>query len=283
MEYTIHDLQTYEEMLAIHQLQQEIWGLEDPMMGLYPPLISTVAKNGGVVLGAFDNKTGKMVAFLFGFLGREPGGPLKLCSQNMGVLKEWRRYGIAEALKRAQRERVLAQELSLITWTYDPLEGPNAHLNLHKLRAISRRYIQNLYGTNFGALNAGLPSDRLLVEWWIRGTHLEQDGEMEWETAPTIFQIEGEGVRRQIVHADLSLQQETILLETPADIHPLKAADMALAMEWRLKVREAFETYFKKGYLATDFISTVEGNERRNRYLLQKQTPALLAEIGIEP
>ena len=47
MEYTIRDLQTYEEMLAIHKLQQEIWGLEDPMMGLYPPLISTVAKNGG--------------------------------------------------------------------------------------------------------------------------------------------------------------------------------------------------------------------------------------------
>lgn len=282
MNYIIRDLQSYEEMLAIHKLQQEIWGLEELMMGLYPPLISTVAKNGGVVLGAFDNKTGKMVAFLFGFLGREPGGPLKLCSQNMGVLEEWRRYGIAEALKRAQRERVLAQELSLITWTYDPLEGPNAYLNLHKLRAISRRYIQNLYGTNFGALNAGLPSDRLLVEWWVRGARLEQKNETGWETAPPVFQIEGEGVQRQIVHSDLDLQQEMILLETPADIHPLKAADMALAMDWRLKVREAFETYFEKGYIAIDFISTIEGNERRNRYLLQKQTPALLAGIGIE-
>lgn len=282
MNYTIRDLQTYEEMLGIHQLQQEIWGLEDPSMGLYPPLISTVAKNGGVVLGAFDNKTGKMVAFLFGFLGREPGGPLKLCSQNMGVLGEWRRYGIAEALKRAQRERVLAQELALITWTYDPLEGPNAHLNLHKLRAISRRYIQNLYGTNFGALNAGLPSDRLLVEWWLRGTHLETAPELAWETAPQIFQIEGEGVRRQIVHSDLGLQQEKILLETPADIHPLKAADMALALDWRLKVREAFETYFGKGYIATDFISNLSGGERRNRYLLQRSTPELLREIGIE-
>ena len=237
---------------------------------------------GGVVLGAFDNKTGKMVAFLFGFLGREPGGPLKLCSQNMGVLKEWRRSGIAEALKRAQRERVLAQGLSLITWTYDPLEGPNAHLNLHKLRGISRRYIQNLYGTNFGALNAGLPSDRLLVEWWLRGTHLETTTELAGETAPQIFQIEGEGVRRQIAHSDLGLQQELILLETPADIHPLKAADMALALDWRLKVREAFETYFGKGYIATDFISTVEGNERRNRYLLQRSTPDLLREIGAE-
>ena len=282
MDYTIRDLQTYEEMLAIHNLQQEIWGLEDPRMGLYPPLISTVAKNGGVVLGAFDDKTGKIVAFLFGFLGREPGGPLKLCSQNMGVLSEWRRYGIAEALKRAQRERVLAQELSLITWTYDPLEGPNAHLNLHKLRAISRRYIQNLYGTNFGALNAGLPSDRLLVEWWIRGTHLEPAATLAWETAPPIFQIEGEGVRRQIVQSDLGLQQELILLEIPADIHPLKAADMALALDWRLKVREAFESYFEKGYIATDFISNLEGDERCNRYLLQKSTPELLREIGLE-
>jgi predicted GNAT superfamily acetyltransferase len=252
------------------------------MMGLYPPLISTVAKNGGVVLGAFDDKTGQMVAFLFGFLGREPGGPLKLCSQNMGVRPEWRRQGVAEALKQAQRERVLAQGLPLITWTYDPLEGPNAHLNLHKLRAISRRYIQNLYGMNFGALNAGLPSDRLLVEWWVRGPRLERPAKPAGEGAASIFQIEGEGVRRQVVGSDLALEGDVILLETPADLHALKAADMALATDWRLKVREAFETYFEKGYIAIDFVSTFKDGERCNRYVLQKSTPELLREIGIE-
>ena len=58
---------------------------------------------------------------------------------------------------------------------------------------------------------------------------------------------------------------------------------MELAFDWRMKVRKAFETYFGKGYLAVDFISTIERGQRRNRYVLQKQTPELLAKIGIEP
>ncbi len=285
MTFTIRDIQTYDELMAIYHLQQEIWGLGDPNLGLYPPILNTMAKNGGVVLGAFDDETGRMVAFLVGFLGREPGGPLKLCSQTMGVLKEWRRYGIAEALKRVQRERIIAEGLSLMTWTYDPLEGPNAHLNLHKLRAISRTYLCDIYGSNFGALNAGLPTDRLQVEWWVNGTRLENEPDDEYEAeiwdSPPVFETKGEGTTRRIIRADLSLDANTLLLETPGDIHPIKAADMELALDWRLKVRNAFEKYFAKGYIAVDFISAIERGERRNRYVLQRSTPELLAEIGI--
>lgn len=286
MTYTIRDLQSYDEMEQVRQLQHKIWGFDDPTIGLYPPVLLTAAKNGGVVLGAFDDETGQMIAFSFGFLGREAGGPLKLCSQNMGVLAEWRRFGIAEALKQTQRRRVLEQGLSLITWTYDPLEGPNAHLNLHKLRAISRRYQRDIYGANFGALNAGLPTDRLLVEWWVNGPRLDRQTSEEFEEAiwdsPSIFEIQGDGPTRRIAKANLGLGAGIILLETLADIHPVKEANLELAFDWRLKVRKAFETYFAKGYIAVDFISTIERGERRNRYVLQKSTPELLAEIGIE-
>jgi len=226
-----------------------------------------------------------MIAFLFSFLGREPGGPLKLCSQNMGVKKEWRRYGVAEALKQAQRERTIAQDLSLITWTYDPLEGPNASLNLRKLRAISRRYWRDIYGSNFGALNVGLPTDRLLVEWWVKGARLDNEPDDDYEElvwdSPSIFEIQGKGAGRWIVKADFTIDTEIVLLETPADIHPVKKDNMELALDWRLKVRKAFEKYFDKGYIAVDFISTMEQGKRRNRYVLQKGTPELLSEIGI--
>ena len=286
MPFTIRDLKNYDEMVAVRHLQQEVWGFDDPNIGLYPPLLNTAAKNGGVVLGAFDNETGQMVAFLFGFLGREPGGPFKLCSQNMGVLKKWRRHGIAEALKQAQRERVIAQNLPLITWTYAPLEGPNANLNLHKLRAVSRTYWRDVYGSNFGALNVGLPTDRLLVEWWVNGPRLDSEPDEEYEEmiwgSPFIFDVQGEGAARWIIKADLSLNSPMVLLETPADIHPVKEANMELALDWRMKVRKAFVSYFAKGYLAVDFVSTVERGQRRNRYVLQKGSPELLAAIGIE-
>jgi len=285
MSYTIRDLKTYQEMVAVHRLQQEIWGLNDPTMGLHPPVLNTAAKNGGVVLGAFDDETGQMVGFLFSFLGREPGGPFKLCSQAMGLLPAWRGRGLGEALKRVQRERTLTQDLPLITWTFDPLEAPNASLNLHKLRAISRTYWRDVYGSKFGELNAGLPSDRLVAEWWIKGPRVERDAAEEapdWCEATPIFDVEGQDLNRRIVRANLTLDHDLLQLEIPADIHPLKETDLELALDWRTKVRKALEQYFRQGYLATDFISTFEREQRRNRYILQKAIPALLADIGFE-
>lgn len=285
MGYTIRDLQSYNEMVSLRRLQHEIWGFAEPGTGLYPPILLTMSKNGGLVLGAFEKETERMIGFLVGFLGREPGGPFKLCSQVMGIHPDWRGQGIGEHLKLIQRERTLAQELSLITWTYDPLEAPNAHLNLHKLRAISRAYWRDVYGSDFGTLNIGLPSDRLLVEWWIRGERLNEESEIDWDVldeAPPIFETSGREPTRQIVRANLALKADTLQMEIPANIHPVKAANMELALDWRMKVRKAFETYFDKGYILTDFVSFTERGERRNRYLLQKSTPELLAEIGVE-
>lgn len=284
MSFTIRDLASYDEMLEVHRRQREIWGLSEPGFGLYPPLLLTAVKNGGLLLGAFAAATGQMVGFLFGFLGREPGGLLKMCSQTMGVCPEWRRQGVAEALKRTQRERVIAQGLPLITWTYDPLEGPNAQLNLHKLGAVSRTYWRNIYGTNFGTLNAGLPTDRLMVEWWVKGSRLERErpGVKQLDAAAPIFEVAETGIERRIIRASFDLDTTPLQLEIPADIHPIKAADLNLALEWRLKVREAFETYFGQGYILTDFISGLASGERRSHYLLEKSTPALLADIGFE-
>lgn len=286
MTYTIRNLNTYTEMMTLLSLQREIWQFHEADVGLYPPTVLVAAKNGGIVLGAFAAETDEMVAFLFSFLGRAPGGPLKLCSQTMGVKPAWRGRGIAEALKQTQREQALAQKLPLITWTYDPLEAPNAHLNLFKLRAISRTYWRDVYGSNFGTLNQGLPTDRLLVEWWLAGERLADEPEIDWDVvdkAEAIFETSGSGLTHRVVRANLALDAETLLLEIPAELQPLKAANLDLALDWRMKVRKAFETYLARGYLVTDFVSiTARNGERRNRYLLQKSTPTLLAHLGIE-
>jgi predicted GNAT superfamily acetyltransferase len=141
--FTIRDLKTYDECVVARQVQQTCWGF-DGRSGIHPSLLLTAAQNGGVLLGAFNDR-GEMIGFVFGYLGRAPGGPLKLCSQTLGVLPDYRNAGVATALKLAQRERAMAQGLPLITWTYGPLEAPNARLNVHKLGGIVRVYKRNIF------------------------------------------------------------------------------------------------------------------------------------------
>jgi predicted GNAT superfamily acetyltransferase len=225
-----------------------------------------------------------MVGYIFGFLGREAKGPLKLCSQTMGVLQEWRGQGVATALKWAQREQTLAADLSLITWTFDPLESANARINMHKLGAIGRRYWRNIYGEHFGALNQGLPTDRLLVEWWIQGRRVQatqQESRVRDQDAVAVFEVEAPGLSKRVraFHDDLTAPH--LSLEVPADIQRLKRTDLSLAREWRMCVRDAFEKYFASGYVVVDFLAEGQGETRRNHYVLARLTDDLRGWIGI--
>ena len=59
-------------------------------------------------------------------------------------------------------------------WTFDPLEIKNAHLNIARLGAIARRYMPDFYGHSTSLLQGGLPTDRLVAEWWLRSRRVRQ-------------------------------------------------------------------------------------------------------------
>jgi predicted GNAT superfamily acetyltransferase len=80
---------------------------------------------------------------------------------------------LGRRLKLMQREDALARGIELIEWTFDPLEIKNAYLNLEKLGAIARRYNINQYGITSSPLQGGLPSDRLIAEWWLKSKRVE--------------------------------------------------------------------------------------------------------------
>jgi len=269
---TIRDLTNYEEFLKVRDVQQACWGFSGGE-GLYPPVLLTASQNGGTVLGAFDpqaasGSSGKLVGYLFGFLGlHENRGPLKICSQTMGVLAEYRGRGIAEQLKWAQRDRALKLGLKLITWTYDPLEGPNAYLNLHKLNGIVRTCKRNVYGEHFGALNEGLPTDRFLVEWWVRQISIIKH-QLSNVEGHEITRLEGSGMAQRLVEVDLRSEDEAVRVETPLDIQTMRQENLALAKDWRFKTREIFETYFARGYIAVGFDRMGQGSTEHNLYTL---------------
>jgi predicted GNAT superfamily acetyltransferase len=158
-----------EEMLDCVSLQKEVWNFADAE--LVPLRVFVVAeKIGGQVIGAFDD--GKMVAFALSLPGSR-GGHSYLHSQMLAVRSEYRNAGLGRQIKLFQREDALGRGFELIEWTFDPLEIKNAYLNIERLGAIARRYHVNQYGITSSPLQGGLPSDRLVAEWWLQSKRVE--------------------------------------------------------------------------------------------------------------
>lgn len=161
--------QGLDEFRACVALQKEIWNFSDA--DLVPLRMFVVAdKVGGQVMGAFEGK--EMVGFALSVPGAR-SGRVYLHSHMLAVRKEHRNAGLGRRLKLLQREDALARGIELIEWTFDPLEIKNAYLNIEKLGAISHRYNINQYGITSSPLQGGLPSDRLIAEWWLKSKRVE--------------------------------------------------------------------------------------------------------------
>ena len=137
-------------------------------------------KIGGQVIGAFDD--GKLVAFALSVPGSR-GGHSYLHSQMLAVRSEYRNAGLGRQIKLFQREDALARGFELIEWTFDPLEIKNAYLNIERLGAIARRYSVNQYGITSSPLQGGLPSDRLVAEWWLKSKRVEKPCDRQHQAA----------------------------------------------------------------------------------------------------
>ncbi len=145
-------------------VQQSVWGFEDK--DLVPLRFFVVAsKIEGQIFGGFD-PSGRMAGFCLAVPALK-GSVVYLHSHMLGVLPEFRRLGLGRRLKLEQRREALARGIGLIEWTFDPLELYNAYLNLERLGAVARRYLPNHYGISSSPLHRGLPTDRLVAEWWL--------------------------------------------------------------------------------------------------------------------
>lgn len=271
MSLVIRILETPEELVEVEELQRLVWpGSDTEVVPVH--LLVTAAHNGGLVLGAFEN--GKMAGFAFGFPGlyQVPDGPrLKHCSHMLGVHPAARDSGIGFALKRAQWQIVRQQGLDRITWTYDPLLSRNAHLNIARLGAVCNTYLREVYGQMRDGLNAGLPSDRFQVDWWVNthrvsrrlGTNPRAGLELtDFNSAniPRLYPVSGSADALIRPPDGFSLPGEALhLAEIPPDFLKLKEIDFGLAAAWRQFTRQVFETSFAAGYIVTDFIHDRSG------------------------
>jgi predicted GNAT superfamily acetyltransferase len=225
-----------EDFRACVALQKEVWNFTDAE--LVPLRMFVVAdKVGGQIMGAFDGDV------LVGFALSVPGtrtGHVYLHSHMLAVRKDHRNSGLGRRLKLMQREDALARGIALIEWTFDPLEIKNAYLNIEKLGAIARRYNINQYGITSSPLQGGLPSDRLIAEWWLKSTRVE-----------TLL----------ATGKNLPMVAESSI-EVPAQIYDWKAAPetRGQARQVQERNREQFLRAFSRGLAVVGYERDATGN-----------------------
>ena len=233
---TIRKCRGIDEFQACVGLQKEVWNFDD--VDIVPLRMFVVSeKIGGQIIGAFDGD--RLVGFAFSIPGSRNGHSY-LHSHMLAVQASFRNCGLGRSLKLAQREDAIAKGFELLEWTFDPLEIKNAYLNLVRLGAIARRYSANHYGLSSSPLQGGLPTDRLVAEWWLKSKRVINL--LERKQAP-----------------QFSIEQ---IISVPAEIYAWKSSDQERprAAEVQKRNRGQFLTAFRDGLAALSYGRDADGN-----------------------
>ncbi|MCI5099891.1 GNAT family N-acetyltransferase [Phaeobacter italicus] len=222
----LRELNGVAELKHAEWFQKEVWGKDDPPDN--SDLMLAIQHEGGLVAGAF--KDGRMLGFLFGFPTSQPHIQH---SHRLAVHPDSRGMGLGVKLKWFQRDWCLARGITLVRWTFDPLRRINANLNIARLGGTASTYYQDYYGEMVG-INAGIPSDRLLVDWSL--------------TAPRVEALAKDGQA-----AVCDTVENALTLEIPENLDNLLASNLEVAVSERLRVREEMASAFTKGYKVVGF------------------------------
>ncbi len=269
----IRDVSGQAEIRAVEELQKEVWGISD--LDVVPTTQFVAAQAaGGVLLGAFDGEI--LVGFVYGFPGYEHGLATHH-SHMLAVKPEYRNYNLGAKLKLAQREYVLKQGITVMSWTFDPLQSPNAYFNFNKLGVISDRYFINFYGEEAASFLHRNGTDRLWVTWLLSSRRVKEriggtnDDAPEFDDAFPLVQIEKDNSPCLNDSAD-GLSGEFVLIEIPADIGELEQQSSELAAVWRTATRAAFTKAFSSGYVVENFYRRSRDGRQISTYYLSRKS-----------
>jgi predicted GNAT superfamily acetyltransferase len=215
----VHELKDFQNTVAV---QREVWGFSDT--DLVPPRLMTVSTHiGGLVLGAYEGE--RMIGFSLAMPGVKPGGKAYWHSHMTGILPPFQNQGIGRRIKLQQRQEARRAGIGLIEWTFDPLEIRNSHFNIERLGVVARHFVPNQYGITSSRLHGGLPTDRLVAEWYVNSPRVEA------------IVDRGETVERRSESS----------VEVPAEIDRWRREDFEQARQAQERVRTRFQQLFADG------------------------------------
>jgi predicted GNAT superfamily acetyltransferase len=255
-------------------LQREVWRLADVEITSAIQLIATTWAGGLVHIA--ETAEGSPVGFAYAFPALRGGVP-HLHSDMLAVRPDHQKRGVGVRLKWAQRADALKAGVTLITWTYDPLQALNANLNLRRLGAVGTEFVENFYGVTTSELHHGMPTDRLLVSWNLSSPRVQQRAQatevprsVPAPVFPRINDVKWQAGWAVSSDPRLDLDAPELLLEIAPEWDVLCRAAPRVAAGWQEKVRRAMQAYLGRGYVAADFAPTEEGGRRRPLYVLRK-------------
>ncbi|WP_338379118.1 hypothetical protein, partial [Enterococcus faecium] len=155
-------------------------------------------------------------------------------------------------------------------WTYDPLETVNGNLNLHKLGAICKTYMEDAYGEMDDGLNSGIATDRFLVEWPVA---LEKKAaERKQYTGEKRKVIKTVHIDSLLVPEkwDLTLEDHYLFVPVPSNFQEIKQRDLSLAISWRDCTREVCTKYLANGWVVNDLLKD-DRSINQYLYVLEKR------------
>lgn len=268
--FEIRPLRSLDEMQGAVDLQKTYWGEDDS--SLVPAhMLFSIVSHGGHVLAAMDGAV--MAGVVVGLVGIDPDAVVSspsdvyLYSKRMVVSREYRNHGLGAWLKFAQRDYALEHGIERVMWTFDPLLSMNAHLNLRKLGATSRRFYQDYYGTNnTGGLSPMGYSDRLRIEWRLTEEGVAQRAQGSYEATSLEQYLEAGAVIVNPAAPDndgFPTPPEQVrdpagavaLVEIPRNYYEMAERKPDLITQWRAHNRQSLGWLIACGYAVVDFVS----------------------------
>lgn len=226
----------------IGEFQKDVWGMGDA--DIVPTnVLSIVRDTGASVLVAYMKDQGVTQEGILGFALGLGGSKGTLISHMVGVEKNVR--GAADIgwhLKLIQAYDALNTH-DRMQWTYDPMRGANAKLNLEKLGGIVDDFTINKYGRVKSELYGEAPTDRFTVTWDLLSDQTHQrmqdvyEGKYKGLNLADIQELPL--VTAENVRAVVDDNVETVVYEIPADANQLSQEQ---ELTWRRKMRQVFRT-----------------------------------------
>jgi predicted GNAT superfamily acetyltransferase len=259
------------------QLQEQTWGM--PPEEVVPAnLLAVLADTGGSLLVAYHPDAGFNADGWLGFAIALGAHKEALVSHMLGVREDARAtQDIGWYLKVIQGYEALRAGHTAAIWTFDPMRGVNARLNLEKLGAQAVELTINKYGALRSALYGHVPTDRLTARWnlldpatWSRigavagGTYasprLTEIADIPLATPESI-----DDLRRR--------RPQRLRYRIPGDIDRLMRTDPATAIGWRHEMRDVLSALLRTKSARIDAGAerdplAVEVDDHRGEYLI---------------